>query len=163
MQLPHLKPQDNFGGLLSSDRLKAFASVNDGRNDSSNYDEDFEGELMTIKGPHHWHDNDPQEQTIRPLPKKTEKPMEQHRSHHRNKSSVSKTAVFTRPGHTKSPSKPHLRSQFELPSRPSVVYREQSIEDFSDLFVDNDNVFNHGVNPALNKVHPSLPDFFLVR
>jgi serine/threonine protein kinase len=26
LQMPHLKPQDNFGGLFSSDKLKAFAS-----------------------------------------------------------------------------------------------------------------------------------------
>lgn len=151
LQLPHLKPQDNFGGLLSSDRLKAFASVNDGRNDSSNYDEDFEGELMTIKGPHHWHDNDPQEQTIRPLPKKPEKPMEPSRSHHRNRSSVSRAAGLSGSGRTKSPTKSHFGNRFELPPRPDVVFREQSIEDFSDLFVDNDNVFNHGVNQAVKK------------
>ncbi|KAH7094353.1 hypothetical protein FB567DRAFT_1751 [Paraphoma chrysanthemicola] len=27
LQMPHLKPQDNFGGLFSSDKLKAFASI----------------------------------------------------------------------------------------------------------------------------------------
>lgn len=139
--------------MLSSDRLKAFASVNDGRNDSSNYDEDFEGELMTIKGPHHWHDNDPQEQTIRPLPKKPEKPMEPSRSHHRNRSSVSRAAGLSGSGRTKSPTKSHFGNRFELPPRPDVVFREQSIEDFSDLFVDNDSVFNHGVNQAVKKVY----------
>ncbi|KAL2686990.1 hypothetical protein Neosp_004539 [[Neocosmospora] mangrovei] len=143
LQLPHLKPQDNFGGLLSSDRLKAFASVNDGRNDSSAYDDDFEGELMTIKGPHHWQDNDPQEQTIRPLPKKTTKTPEP-KSHSRNKSSSSRAVGQ---GRTRSPTKSHF-NKFELPSRPDVVYREQSIEDFSDLFVDNDSVFTHKVNQA---------------
>ncbi|KAK7431908.1 Protein kinase of the Mitotic Exit Network [Neonectria magnoliae] len=148
LQLPHLKPQDNFGGLLSSDRLKAFASVNDGRNDSSNYDEDFEGELMTIKGPHHWHDIDPQEQTIRPLPKKTDKPVEPTRSHHRNKSTSSKATGGS--GRTRSPTKSHF-NKFELPSRPDMVYREHSVEDFSDLFVDNDSVFSHGVNQAVKK------------
>ncbi|RSL48100.1 hypothetical protein CEP53_009666 [Fusarium sp. AF-6] len=143
LQLPHLKPQDNFGGLLSSDRLKAFASVNDGRNDSSAYDDDFEGELMTIKGPNHWQDNDLQEQTIRPLPKKTTKTPEP-KSHSRNKSSSSR-AVGS--GRTRSPTKSHF-NKFELPSRPDVVYREHSVEDFSDLFVDNDSVFAHKVNQA---------------
>ncbi|KAM5380926.1 hypothetical protein ACJZ2D_003235 [Fusarium nematophilum] len=147
LQLPHLKPQDNFGGLLSSDRLKAFASVNDGRNDSSAYDDDFDGELMTIKGPNHWHDNDPQEQTIRPLPRRPSKPMDQPKSHSRNKSSSSK-AVGS--GRTRSPTKSHF-NKFELPSRPDVVYREQSVEDFSDLFVDNDSVFTHKVNQAVRR------------
>ncbi|KAJ4157589.1 Protein kinase of the Mitotic Exit Network [Fusarium falciforme] len=147
LQLPHLKPQDNFGGLLSSDRLKAFASVNDGRNDSSAYDDDFEGELMTIKGPNHWQDNDPQEQTIRPLPKKTTKTPEP-KSHSRNKSSSSR-AVGS--GRTRSPTKSHFNNKFELPSRPDVVYREHSVEDFSDLFVDNDSVFAHKVNQAVRR------------
>ncbi|KAF4994801.1 hypothetical protein FDECE_13006 [Fusarium decemcellulare] len=144
LQLPHLKPQDNFGGLLSSDRLKAFASVNDGRNESSTFDDEFDGELMTIKGLNHWQDTDPQEQTIRPLPKKTNKVMEPSKSHSRNKSSSSKAVG---PGRTRSPTKSHF-NKFELPSRPDVVYREQSIEDFSDLFVDNDSVFAHKVNQA---------------
>ncbi|RSL82399.1 hypothetical protein CEP52_016980 [Fusarium oligoseptatum] len=135
-----------FGGLLSSDRLKAFASVNDGRNDSSAYDDDFEGELMTIKGPNHWQDNDPQEQTIRPLPKKTTKTPEP-KSHSRNKSSSSR-AVGS--GRTRSPTKSHF-NKFELPSRPDVVYREHSVEDFSDLFVDNDSVFAHKVNQAVRR------------
>ncbi|KAF5018912.1 hypothetical protein F66182_9107 [Fusarium sp. NRRL 66182] len=146
LQLPHLKPQDNFGGLLSSDRLKAFASVNDGRNDSNSYDDDFEGELMTIKGLHHWQDSDPQEQTIRPLPKKPNK--EPTKTHSRNKSSSSKSAGA---GRTKSPTKPHLNNKFELPSRPDLVYREHSVEDFSDLFVDSDNVFTHNVNQAVRR------------
>lgn len=149
LQLPHLKPQDNFGGLLSSDRLKAFASVNDGRNDSNSYDDDFEGELMTIKGPGHWQDIDPQEQTIRPLPKKPTKSSEPAKTHSRNKSSSSKVAGA---GRTRSPTKSNLNTKFELPPRPDIIYREQSMEDFSDLFVDNDNVFTHNANQAVRRV-----------
>ncbi|WKT44989.1 Protein kinase domain [Fusarium oxysporum f. sp. vasinfectum] len=148
LQLPHLKPQDNFGGLLSSDRLKAFASVNDGRNDSNSYDDDFEGELMTIKGPGHWQDIDPQEQTIRPLPKKPTKSSEPVKTHSRNKSSSSKVAGA---GRTRSPTKSNLNTKFELPPRPDIIYREQSMEDFSDLFVDNDNVFTHNANQAVRR------------
>lgn len=157
LQLPHLKPQDNFGGLLSSDKLKAFASINDGRNDSSNYDDDFEGELLTIKGPSsRYRDLDSQEHTIRPIPRKTAaKAAETPKSHHRAKSSSGKSAqaaaaaaVLSGP---RSPSKPHIGSKFELPSRPDVVYREQSVEDYSDLFVDNDSVFDHRVNQAVKK------------
>ncbi|KAF4971349.1 hypothetical protein FSARC_1781 [Fusarium sarcochroum] len=156
LQLPHLKPQDNFGGLLSSDRLKAFASVNDGRNDSNTYDDDFEGELMTIKGPNHWSDNDPQEQTIRPLPKKPTKAPEPLKGHSRNKSSTSKAAVGA--GRTRSPTKTHL-NKFELPSRPDLVYREHSVEDFSDLFLDNDSVFTGNVNQA-NSRQSDAPQLF---
>ncbi|KAF7545808.1 hypothetical protein G7046_g9468 [Stylonectria norvegica] len=151
LQLPHLKPQDNFGGLLSSDRLKAFASVNEGRNDSSNYDEDFEGELMTIKGPQSWQDSDPQEQTIRPFPRKPEIPIEPPKSHHRTKSSSSKAISGSGSGRTRPTTKSHLNNKFELPSRPDLVYREQSVEDYSDLFVDSDNVFNRRLNQVASR------------
>ncbi|KAI9163002.1 Cytokinesis protein sepH [Paramyrothecium foliicola] len=147
LQLPHLKPQDNFGGLLSSDRLKAFASVNDGRNESSNYDEDFEGELLTIKGPRQYHDMDLQEHTIRPIAK-PEKHAEPAKSHHRNKSGSSKAVLSATSAQTKSPSKPTFGNKFELPPRPDLVYREQSVEDYSDLFLENDNDFDQRVSQA---------------
>ncbi|OAA39399.1 septation [Metarhizium rileyi] len=146
LHLPHLKPQDNFGGLLSSDKLKAFASTNDLRLDTDNYDDDFEGELLTIKGTTQQRD-EAQEQTLRPIHKKAV-PGTDVKSHQRTRSSGK--AVVQTPGSSvpKSPSKNHLGSKFELPPRPDVVYREQSVEDFSDLFVDNDEAFNNRVNRA---------------
>jgi serine/threonine protein kinase len=65
LQLPHLKPHDNFGGMFSSDRLKSFALTGLERNEErgeegDNWDENFEGELemegdmVTIKGPRRW-------------------------------------------------------------------------------------------------------------
>lgn len=144
LQLPHLKPQDNFGGLLSSDKLKAFASVNDMGGDSHHYDDDFEGELLTIRGLDYY-DPDPQEQTIRPL-RKPEKVMEPPKSHQRAKSSSSKA-----PPRTKSPQKTH-QNKFELPPPPDLEYREQGVEDYSDLFMDNDHIFNSHVNQAVKKV-----------
>lgn len=103
---------------------------------------------MTIKGPNHWQE-DSQEQTIRPLPKKTEKAVEPVKTHTRSKSSTSKAAGS---GRTRSPSKSHFNNKFELPSRPDLAYREHSVDDFSDLFVDNDSVFTHKVNQAVKKV-----------
>lgn len=156
LHLPHIKPQDNFGGLLSSDRLKAFASINDGRNESNTYDDDFEGELMTIKGLGQWQDSsDLQEQTIRPTPRKPTKAPEPVKVHSRNKSSTSKAVGG---GRTKSPTKSHLNNKFELPLRPDLAYREQSVDDFSDLFVDNDNVFTHNVNQAVRRVGQTWQD-----
>ncbi|KAI8306436.1 Cytokinesis protein [Colletotrichum sp. SAR11_59] len=160
LHLPHLKPQDNFGGLLSADKLKAFASITDPRNDSESYDDDFEGELLTIKGPR-FNDIDYQEQTIRPTPrKKSDKyadpmklqspPKSSPRKHSRNSS---------RP---KSPSKQQLGpSKFEIPAPPDLAYREQNVDDYSDLFFDNDTVFNDNkLNPFVKKkLRPSvLPD-----
>ncbi|KAK2729588.1 hypothetical protein CKAH01_02562 [Colletotrichum kahawae] len=151
LHLPHLKPQDNFGGLLSADKLKAFASITDPRNDSESYDDDFEGELLTIKGPR-FNDIDYQEQTIRPTPrKKSDKyadpmklqspPKSSPRKHSRNSS---------RP---KSPSKQQLGpSKFEIPAPPDLAYREQNVDDYSDLFFDNDTVFNDNkLNPFVKK------------
>ncbi|KAK2596718.1 Protein kinase of the Mitotic Exit Network [Conoideocrella luteorostrata] len=154
LHLPHLKPQDNFGGLLSSDKLKAFASTNDLRIDTDNYDDDFEGELLTIKGPTHQRD-ETQEQTLRPVPKKAATSTDV-KSHQRTRSNAGKNSM-TMLDHSgpKSPSKSHLGNKFELPSRPDVVFREQSVEDFSDLFVDNDNAFNHRVNQAVRRVQGS--------
>lgn len=153
LKMPHLKGQDNFGGLLSSDKLKAFASANDSRNES--YDDDFEGgELMTIRGPSFFDDMESQEQTIRPTPRRTEHAIgsSPRASHRRGKSSVSRTPGPVSSSHQhKSPPKSHF-NKFELPSRPDIFYREQSVEDYSDLFVDNDSVFDREPNQAGKKV-----------
>ncbi|QLI71351.1 Cytokinesis protein sepH [Metarhizium brunneum] len=149
LHLPHLKPQDNFGGLLSSDKLKAFASTNDLRIDTDNYDDDFEGELLTIKGPAHQRD-EVQEQTLRPI-HKTAVPSTNAKSHQRTKSLGKAIAQVPGSSVPRSPSKGHFGNKFELPPRPDVVFREQSVEDFSDLFVDNDEAFNYRVNRAVRR------------
>lgn len=146
LQLPHLRPQDNFGGMLSSDRLKSFASFNDGKGDSS-YDDDFEGELMTIKGAHlPTNDVDLQEQTIRPIHRKPLALDTAFTGHERNNSIPGKSSAVAGSSAQRSPPKQSLNNKFELPVRHDVVYREQSVEDYSDLFVENDNVFNERVD-----------------
>ncbi|KAK4122296.1 hypothetical protein N657DRAFT_682095 [Parathielavia appendiculata] len=160
LHLPHIKGQDNFGGLLSSDKLKAFASIDSQREDSENWDSNFEGELMTIKGLGQWSEVDPQEETIRPLPRKTDKRREPRirapeQPGHRRQRSKQGASNVSQP---KSPAKP-LGTKFELPPRPDVIYREQSTEDFSDLFADNDHVFDRRLSLASKDVpqlfHPS--------
>ena len=47
LQLPHLRPQDNFGGLLSAEKLKAFASF-ETVTEEMNWDNNFVGDL-TVK------------------------------------------------------------------------------------------------------------------
>jgi hypothetical protein len=151
LHLPHLKPQDNFGGLLSADRLKAFASISDSRNESTSYDEDFEGELLTIKGPRQFQVPSSLEQTIRPITKKAEKTSERQRPQPLSKNASNKSTSV--PAGPKSPGKTSLfGTKFELPARPDLAYREQAVEDYSDLFVDNDNVFSHKINPFVKKV-----------
>lgn len=139
--LPHIKGQDNFGGQFSGDKLKAFASIDGHREDSDNWDGDFSSDLLTIKGPRHWSDFDAQEQTIRPLPRKTEKaPETKPHSHKRQKSSRTAAPTISQP---KSPIGGQFGNKFQLPPRPDLMYREQSVEDYSDLFDDNDHVFNN--------------------
>lgn len=157
LHLPQIKGQDNFGGLLSGDKLKAFASIDSQREDSENWDSNFEGELLTIKGLGHWSEMDPQEETIRPLPpKKPERTREsrlrgqEHQGHRRQRSSRGGSSA----SHPKSPAK--LGTKFELPPRPDVIYREQSIEDYSDLFADNDHVFDRRLS-LTSKVTPPVP------
>lgn len=66
LQLPHLRPHDNFGGLLSSEKLKAFASF-ETVTEEANWDDNFEGDL-TVKNPLQLTEPDPLE-TIRPNPR----------------------------------------------------------------------------------------------
>lgn len=128
LQLPHLRPQDNFGGMLSSDKLKAFAS-NDAKGDRSNYDDDFEA----------------QEQTIRPIVRKVAKANERPRGHQRAKSIPNNISVDTG-SFPKSPPKQGLNTNFRFPPARNGMYREQSVEDYSDLFDDSDSVFNQRIS-----------------
>ena len=64
LQLPHLRPHDNFGGLLSSEKLKAFASF-ETVTEEANWDDEFEGDL-TVKSPLQMTKSDPLE-TIKPF------------------------------------------------------------------------------------------------
>jgi hypothetical protein len=162
LQLPHLRPQDNFGGLLSADKLKAFASVNDLRGDVNNYDDDFEGDMMTIKGPDQQLYLESQEQTIRPMPRKVtapKAPSPPKMLHQRSKSTMDPAGASPNLSRTKSPPKSHFGNKFELPPRPGAIYREQSSEDYSDLFSDDDSVFDQKVHQAVRKV--SFFHFFL--
>ncbi|KAL8874348.1 MAG: hypothetical protein Q9174_000299 [Haloplaca sp. 1 TL-2023] len=63
LQLPHLRPHDNFGGLLSAEKLKAYASI-ETVTEEENWDDNFEGDL-TVKSPLHLTNSDPLK-TIRP-------------------------------------------------------------------------------------------------
>lgn len=62
LQLPHLRPHDNFGGMLSSEKLKAYASFQT-VTEETNWDDNFEGDL-TMKNPSQSVESDPL-QTIR--------------------------------------------------------------------------------------------------
>lgn len=149
LHLPHLKPQDNFEGKLSADRLKQFASINE-TTARDNWDEHFEGDLQTIKSARLFLDQDPQEQTIRPMPRRSSKSAESSKAQHGHKKTRSKQASSSNvPVVQKDPSKPSLvGNKLELPLRPEALYREQSTEDFSDLFPESDSLFSRKMSRA---------------
>lgn len=161
LHLPHLKPQDNFGGKFSADRLKQFASTEE-TNSRENWDDHFEGDLQTVKSSRQFFEQDLLEQTIRPMPRRSSRSTESSST----KSQVSGSAVSgssASSGHKKSRSKqvsssnvPLLQKdsskpaisggRFELPQRPETIYREQSTEDFSDLFPESDSLFSRKIS-----------------
>lgn len=158
LHLPHLKPQDNFGGKLSADRLKQFASI-DEASSRDNWDEHFEGDLQTVKSSRQFLDQDLLEQTIRPMARRSSRSTESSssRSQHsgggagsgHKKSRSKQVSSSNVPLLQKEPSKPSLSGgRFELPQRPETIYREQSTEDFSDLFPESDSLFSRKISRA---------------
>lgn len=159
LHLPHLKPQDNFGGMLSADRLKQFASI-DETTSRDNWDDNFEGELQ---GPRPFMDQDPQEQTIRPTPRRSSKSAESSSKaqQHGHRRSRSKQILISNVPVPRTPTKASFgNNKFELPLRPETIYREQSTEDFSDLFPEGDSVFSpraNRVKKVSKRAHKPLP------
>lgn len=139
LQLPHLKPHDNFGGLLSADRLKSFASFEFANDESDNWDNNFEGDLVTIKGPNTHVESDGHElETIRPYRIKATASMD----FEEDLSPRSSKKPSIPPPRPRSPVKARAEGKFALPLRPPIMYRENTVEDYSDLFVDSDSVFD---------------------
>lgn len=149
LHLPHLKPHDHFSGMLSSEKLKAYATF-DAVAEEENWDDNFEGDL-TVKSPLELNKGDPL-QTVRPFfpprantseikhtapsvsppPQSTIKPQLRNVS----KDSQPQTQVL-RPVQKVSKSKPPP----PVARRPSALYRENSTEDYSDLIAQDDMAF----------------------
>ena len=133
LQLPHLKPHDNFGGLLSSGNLKAFASFETVA-EEANWDDEFEGEL-TVKSPAA--KADPL-QTIRAVhSKKADTKQVQHTA-----PVISPPSSGRKPKASpiSYPRKSVAKSSRVLP--PIMSYEEDPTEDYSDLIVMDDTNFN---------------------
>lgn len=146
LHLPQFKPHDNFGGMLSSDRLKAFASFDIGNDENDNWDNNFEGDLMTIKGPYKNTEPDSHElETIRPYKVKPTIITQDIKPAVAPKPTGRKVSTSA-PPRPASPIKALAEARFVLPARPAALYREQSVEDYSDLFVDTDGVFDRRLN-----------------
>jgi hypothetical protein len=128
-----LKPQDNFGGLLSSDRLKAFATFESVTEE--NWDHDYEGG-PTVKSSLQLIETDPL-QTIRPyIPPKANAEDIRHAAPTRSPDSKQLQAPQNRPP---SPRKlQQTQKKLEIPSRPPMSFRESSMEDYSDIIEANE-------------------------
>ncbi|KAF9738706.1 hypothetical protein PMIN06_009610 [Paraphaeosphaeria minitans] len=139
---PHLKPQDNFGGLFSSDKLKAIASVME---EPSHMDGD-----ATVKSPLNLHH-------LRGLPSVFAQGDAGRTSSTRARSSTSRstsTSTITEEPPERHEGQPKTaflrgvpklmqppRTQAAAFARPSQIFRENSIEDYSDLTVADEGAF----------------------
>ncbi|KAH0543610.1 hypothetical protein FGG08_002048 [Glutinoglossum americanum] len=133
LQLPHLKPQDNFGGLLSSDRLKAFATFESVTEE--NWDDNFESDL-TVKSSLQPTETDPL-QTIRPY--FTPTPNAEDIRHSAPPRSPDRKQPQVLSNRHPSPRKLQpAQKKLEIPSRPPLSFRESSLEDYSDLIEANE-------------------------
>ncbi|KAI9848159.1 MAG: hypothetical protein M1837_000833 [Sclerophora amabilis] len=154
LHLPHLKPHDNFGGLLSSEKLKAYASF-DVLAEEENWDDNFEGDL-TVRSPLQLVETDPL-QTIRPyFPKRADTDDIRH-------SAPTRSPEQKRPGRKEqlsSPSKSQpLQSRLTRPPETARIFQEDSVEDYSDLVDDNDFTFEQKLE-ILKREDPLSPKLF---
>lgn len=151
-QLPHLRPHDNFGGMLSSERLKAFATMESalGKENESAEDRD-----STLKASSPLETD--AEKTVR-LASTTAKKKPEVR-HARHKSEV---PLKSKPKPTITPRKASLPStrppttnlskvKPSLPKgqqdeAPTKLFRESSIEDFSDIVQGNELTLDTKLN-----------------
>lgn len=151
LQLPHLKPQDNFGGLLSSEKLKQFASF-ETVTEETNWDDNFEGDL-TVKNQSQMTQSDPLE-TIRPSQARRveHKPRNSSTSNSPETKRQLKATRGSNVPPTVHQSRPRIPDQQQTPSTKS--YRESEEEDYSDLIADDETTFD--VKFGIKKV-PSVP------
>ena len=136
LQLPHLRPHDNFGGMLSSEKLKAYASF-ESVTEEANWDDNFEGDL-TVKSPLQLTKTDPL-QTIRPFyPKRADTEQIQHTAPTKSPEPRSPPLSGRR---LKASTNAALRKSAAKPSAalpPIMSYGEDPAEDYSDSFVMED-------------------------
>jgi hypothetical protein len=102
---------------------------------------------LTIKGPFKQIDADPRElDTIRPVLNELDaRPTIGSKSHIRKQFSPTSQKP-------KTSGKEKSETKFTVPSRPSILYREQSVEDYSDILIENENLFDRRLN--IIKVKP---------
>lgn len=157
LHLPHLKPRDNFGGLFSHDKLKAYASFEAVTEESSSLD----GEA-TVKSPLDLHkylreQSDPfaEPETAKfsstfTKPSSSRLPSESMPSEERHDGP--KTAFLR--GVPKATQLP--KTKVAALARPSTLFREDSSENYDDLLPDDDVVFKERVRAMQGSQPPAM-------
>ena len=146
LRLAHLRPQDNFAGFFSHDRLKAYAGFESVAEEPSNLD----GEA-TVKSPLDLH------KYLRERAESFDEPQTVKSSSIRAKPSTSRStsaSTMTEERHD-GPKTAFLHGvpkAVQIPktkvaalARPSTLFREDSVEDYSDLLPDDDSAFQRKV------------------
>ncbi|KAK5073982.1 Protein kinase of the Mitotic Exit Network [Lithohypha guttulata] len=158
LHLPHLKPIDNFGGMLSADRLKAFAAID---LPLSHQNERHDENVATLKPIQRLTENDDLK-TVK-IAAKLSNP--QHK-HNRNKSEAPKPRTIV-PQTTRKVSLPtsistatpkHKNIELKATPQPKTktLYRESSIEDYSDIIEGNESILDSRLN-ALKPQKENVP------
>ncbi|KAI8934168.1 hypothetical protein NX059_008921 [Plenodomus lindquistii] len=164
LQMPHLKPQDNFGGLFSGDKLKAFASF-----ETVTEMADYGDGEATVKSPLNLHQ-------YSSFPKVSGQRAAERARGANGKSMVSapvSRSTSTEDKHDGQPKTAILRGVpkvTQLPRtkasalRPSQLFREDSVEDYSDLTPTDEGAFEkklaamqYAQPPALLPKHILVP------
>jgi hypothetical protein len=125
LQLPHLKPHDNFGGLLSAENLKTYATFDSIIEDSHSSDNLGNGKDMGKLL-----ENDPLE-TVKPYTPRKAKAEAKQSVPNSSSQRLSKEKVL-RDG-TGNKAVPISKPRNATKARPSSMFQEDGIEDYSDL------------------------------
>lgn len=151
LKLPaHLKPVDNFGGALSSEKLKAYATTDEG----NTFKIDGKGvgagaESRTNKG---LAASDPLETVRAPSPVKTKQPAKQQKQQRQERPSSRAQSTTSQPktqilrGQAKSSIPTQAPKRPSPPKRSSSVFKEEPTGDYSDLIVEDDDAFDKKIN-----------------
>ncbi|GME49636.1 Cytokinesis protein sepH [Neofusicoccum parvum] len=141
LQLPHLRPHDNFAGLLSSEKLKAYATSFDTVTEEPSAENIFDGSI-TLSSPPPL-DYPEGLETIRPLSASKKRP-DSGKSSRTNSgaqkgSQEPKTQFFR--GMSKAAVVPPINPRISSFTKPTAAFRENSVEDYSDLIASDDAAF----------------------
>lgn len=151
LQFPHLKPQDNFSGMLSMENLKSFANVDSSTMEYRDGDSSFRGRMSGKFAV-----IDPME-TVKPYTPKRSRAERQpipNTSSQRIKGQVLRDTN----ANTKTSSQPP-KQKVAQKARPSASFREDGIEDYSDLLDSADDDAFQAKLAALKIQDPASSSF----